>query len=140
MDCLEGLQLLVDNTVDSRREFCEKGGLSVGEIEYNERQKKRDKLGTSKESVMFVDTDMKSAIIRVMNPESERCYITRTKDLNRAAYLIPVLSHKYKVKQVFIGANGFGIAVANHLRHVDVADIDIIPMIALSSSIDRTLL
>lgn len=125
--------------IESREDFYRRNELSAEKVEFEKRLQKREELGTSKESIMFVDTDRDVVSIRVMNPETERCYITRSKSCPEASHLIPIIAREYKVKQVFVEINGCGIAVIDHLRNVDVRDLDIIPMMGMHSSISKSM-
>lgn len=125
--------------IESREDFYGRNGLSAEKVELKKRLRKREELGTSKESIIFVDTDRDVVSIRVMNPETERCYITRSKSCPEASHLIPIIAREYKVKQVFVEINGCGIAVIDHLRNADVSDLDIVPMMGMHSSISKSM-
>lgn len=125
--------------IESRENFYERNGLTAEKVEFNKRVQKREELGTSKEVIMFVDTDRDIISIRVMNPGTERCYITRSKSCPEASHLIPIIAREYKVRQIFVEINGCGMAVIDHLRNVDVKDLDIIPMMCMQSSISKSM-
>lgn len=115
--------------IPSKTDVYKQFGLTVEEMEYQRRVEKRDILGTSKESIMFVDADTKTVSIRVMNPEAEKCYITRVRNPHDASYLIPEISRKYGAKQIFIETSTNGtFAIFDHLRTKNIMDLDIIPV------------
>lgn len=105
--------------------------LSEKEREQNARISKRKRLGTSREPILYVDADYKSVLLMVMNPDTERAYINRCKNIVDAANIIPCICRAYQVRQVYIDLNGFGIGIMDYLKQINFDkndNVDIVPM------------
>lgn len=98
------------------------------ELEHRERIEKRKSLGTNSEAIIYVDTDYDEAEIMVIIPNSEKAYVFRSKNADNASRYIEIMRRKYNAKQVIVTLNGWGIAIYECLKRMNLKNIDIVPI------------
>lgn len=98
------------------------------ELEHRERIEKRKSLGTNSEAIIYVDIDYDEAEIMVIIPNSEKAYVLRSKNADNAARYIEIMCSKYNAKQVIVTLNGWGIAIYECLKMMNLKNIDIVPI------------